>query len=305
MSIGIAAYLMCFALMYAPAFSALPNTSGPEQGLQDLPKSFSCTYQQDYNRLPLKTRSPGTKQQHTVVAISCSPAVVQIASLPLTAHPHARSLPGTQHRGRAKQTTSPQARCGICCEVRAAFSSTHVVGHRDIQGPALLLAWAPGPRNWSRTRRTQEGEGTCIGDRKLRLKRTDSVWELANVNHSSLMGETLQREYSDPYASAGVRGGTELLASILWLCPGMESPNIRRVAVGWLRASLPAHSAAAFPSSVFHSFLREQFCFLWWYCDFFFFFLSIYQKDHQSNSFVLDFSYSFVCVCLYTCVYLQ
>lgn len=29
-----------------------------------------------------------------------------------------------------------------------------------------------------------------------------------------------------------------------------------------------------------------------------YFFLSIYQKDHQSSSFVLDFSYSFVCVCV-------
>lgn len=294
MSIGIAAYLMCFALVYTPAFSALPNASGPEQGLQDSSKSFSCTYQQDYNRLPLKTRSTGTKQRHTMVAISCSPAVHQIASLPLTAHPHTHSLPGTQRRGRAKQITSPQAHCGICCEVRAAFSSTRVVRHQDIQGPALLLAWAPGARNWSRTRRTQGGRRDMRRWQKAKIKANWFCMRACKCKSLLSDGRNITKgiQWSLCQCWGARRHCAARFNPVALSWDGEPKQCIRSMVVGWLEASLPAHPAAAFPSCVFHSFLGEQFCFLWWYCA-------------LSNSFVLDFSYSFVCVCLYTCVYLQ
>jgi len=140
------------------AFSAVPDASGPEQGLQYSPKSFSCTYQQDYNRLPLKTRSPGTKQQHAIVAISCSPALLQVASLPPTAHPRARSLPGSGRQGLAKQTTCPQACCRICQEAGVVFISPHAAGHQDLQGPAPSPAQAPQAGNQSRAGRMLGGE---------------------------------------------------------------------------------------------------------------------------------------------------
>lgn len=139
MSVQIAAYLMCFALLETSAISALPNTSGPEQGLQDSSKSFPCTYQQDYNKLSLKTRSTGLQP--------CSPP--DFAS----AYPCPDGLLGTQRETLPSKLLLPRHAVGS-----AEMLECCLTPRWEIQGPAPLPVQAPVAGKQSRGGRMPEGE---------------------------------------------------------------------------------------------------------------------------------------------------